>query len=407
MKIIALEEWQRLGPENCPALRGLFLDRIEWAEAAYLTERGKLKLRELRQGLEVEATSCVGVAQFANFRIEVRPKIPFRDLLAMIYYLFGSLDPRERELPAGAGPRLLLELLLWQLAALCSEVVMKGLYRSYRQRSGELTYLRGKLLVKENLVRAGRSAALGDRLYCRYSELCSDSPENRAVRYVLGLGLPAAASQPLRRSLKQHLALFSSIAEHQPMSAEQIEAIPLHRQNGHYRRLLEVCALIADSLSARDVFSAGRAGCFSFFLDMARLFEKFAARLLAENTLGLSVSEQACWRPGLSGPRELEAKIRPDLLLSRRGPVYVADCKYKEAPSREDIYQVFYYAMAYGLERALLILPSVGPRSSERFIAPAGRSIEVRWLDLDAALQAIAAGDKLSLSRLADGLLAQ
>ena len=88
-------------------------------------------------------------------------------------------------------------------------------------------------------------------------------------------------------------------------------------------------------------------------------------------------------------------KTKPDLIVKdQRGTLMIGDAKYKKKPSEEDRYQIISHALAYGVNKAILIypLPPRGEHSGLKRLGNIGHhnSIEVYefYFDLSGDLSA-------------------
>src|SRR4051812_40295828 len=88
-KSIALREWERREPGTTPddPLVGLDLEDPALARAARALRHGdRLRVRETRRGIAIEARAHVGVVQLGPLRVTVSPKIATEDLWYILAY---------------------------------------------------------------------------------------------------------------------------------------------------------------------------------------------------------------------------------------------------------------------------------------------------------------------------------
>jgi 5-methylcytosine-specific restriction enzyme subunit McrC len=129
-----------------------------------------------------------------------------------------------------------------------------------------------------------------------------------------------------------------------------------------------------------DLFASGAARCFTFFVDMNRIFERFVHRLLADlldptrYSARYQLGSRSAVRDAATG--EPYSRAIPDVVVEARdaarrsgGPARVAvDAKYKVYEARSvgsrDLYQSFLYAHAFGAgvpPAAVLVYPASSP----------------------------------------------
>ena len=114
--------------------------------AESLTVTGQLEVRELFEGLEIQACSWVGRVEFERLAITIQPGIPDVPLLHHFRYAYGlgqlpipdqALFGREQ----GAFQGLVARQLAWEV----EELIRQGLHRDSRRETAELAAPRGSI----------------------------------------------------------------------------------------------------------------------------------------------------------------------------------------------------------------------------------------------------------------------
>lgn len=344
------------------------ITRLHPEEVAYLLEHHRGRLEVLPAGrrdrYRLTALGCAGVLVAPACRFVIRPKIPLANVLAM-------LDPLA-EVPSG-GDRIAaekgteaLEFLAGQLARRMTERVAAGLYRAYRERREQGTVLHGRLDLPAQLREAsGRK----DQLHSQYDELSTDLPCHRAVKATVEMLLTSPLlGAEVRAALRKALAGFEDVSS-VPLSTRLWDTIGAERLPAEYGPLLDLCRLLADSLTLNDI--GGNTPVPSFLLDLERVFEMHVTRGVVEafaqgstHTVAVQVTRTVS-EPARDQP---DVTMRPDLTIDRDGrTVLVIDAKWKRLPrSAEpaDLYQVLAYGTALGAKGLVLVYP--GRRCSVR-----------------------------------------
>lgn len=373
--VYELSEWKTL------IIEGMSLSETDRRLAAELAggEAGRLVVEELRSGVQVSASSWVGVARFEQFELRVIPKLAGGNLglVEMIEFATG-LDALRRS----SGARTLateggslFDLIALLLAESCERLARGGLLADYVEAEGELPAVRGRLLGdRQVLKRFGQI----DRVICRWDELVQDVVENQLLAAALEKCARRVTDDTVRLRVGRLRALFSEVCSPEKLDQEVArQRLIYHRLNAHYRNPHELAWLVLEGLRAvEDVFISGRSRCFTFLIDMNQLFERFVYRLvekLLEETPWKvkyqRVDRSIIWNADKSQPY---SRVIPDLLIEPRGAAHAAlaiDAKYKLYDERKispgDVYQSFLYAYAYGsgdvkgsLPRSLIIYPA-------------------------------------------------
>jgi len=142
----------------------------------------EVAIDELRSGVRVGTRSWVGLVRFDAFQVQIIPKLAGENLglVELIDYATG-LDALERypsiRTFSGAGANL-FDLLALLFAEACERVLRGGLLYDYCEVEDDLPVVRGRLLIRQQILR--RFGRL-DHLECRYDEYLTDIPENQLL----------------------------------------------------------------------------------------------------------------------------------------------------------------------------------------------------------------------------------
>ena len=107
---------------------------------------GAWSVTEVRQGLRIETTSFVGSLALGPIQLRIQPKLRGAPLLTLLRYAYGLRHLDILPIAGAAVDRCGFEdLLLFQLAAEVTELVSRGLHRSYVSRDGWLALPQGRI----------------------------------------------------------------------------------------------------------------------------------------------------------------------------------------------------------------------------------------------------------------------
>lgn len=372
-------------PEWKPVeLKGLVLTDDDRLLATRLTSKSRLSVDELRDGLlRITARSWVGVVRFKGFDLQIVPKLVGDNLglVELIDYASG-LDTLDRH-PAvrtidGEGNSL-FDLIALLLVEACERVARSGLLSDYREIEDDLPVVRGRLLVKTQVL---KRFGMINRLECRYDEHVTDIPENQIILAALFACSTRVVHPAVSMRVRRMLAIFSEVCVLDGVDLRMVRSTLLYnRLNDHYREPHDLAWLILDGLGINDVFAAGSHRCFAFLLDMNRLFESFVSRWLGQfltpsefRVIPQHSDRTIVWDAILD---RSYSTVIPDLLVERKdqpGRYLPIDAKYKLYDERTissgDVYQTFLYAYAYGEQHsvvptAVILYPFSSPGDSE------------------------------------------
>lgn len=289
-----------------------------------------------------------------NRGISLRPKVPLGNLFRMLEYAYDLRSFKLLEgFYASESMREFYERLAIILAKRLLERARHGLYRTYREDTADLSFVRGKIDIAALSRRAVKTS-----LQCTYEEHTIDIEDNQIVAWtlhtILRSGLPAERSIPILG--KAERVLRNSVCL-KPFSDSDCIGRTYNRLNSDYEMLHKLCRFFLENTGPTQ--NLGDRSMVPFMVDMARLFELFVARWLEHNLDGkYKLKTQETVAIGEKGA----LRMQMDLLILDAGtgmPLFVLDTKYKahKTVSNYDYNQVVAYADAVGCENAVLIYP--------------------------------------------------
>jgi 5-methylcytosine-specific restriction enzyme subunit McrC len=333
---------------------------------------GDLVVQELKDSVRIGALSSIGVVRFDSFEVRIYPKIAKSNMrVVQMLGLTRGVDllRRFKHHPfIAADDHSLFDLIIILLVEETQKLIRHGLLSSYKEHEELLPMMRGRLLSDKQLLE--RFGVL-DRLHCRFDELTTNNPENQLLAKALMSSVSLVSNALLRTRVQSCLGDLLVNCSQLDEAVQELKAIHYDRLNQHYRIAHELCWLVLSQSGIKDLFDNGSTKCFSFLINMPKLFEEFAEaviRILFQG-YGYRVKSQSqsstVIRDANTG--EVYANVIPDLqLFLPNGIGYCIDAKYKlydqKKISSADIYQLFLYSFAYAKEssnrRSIFLFPS-------------------------------------------------
>ena len=379
-----------------------------------------LAIEETTSGPVLRTRGVAGTITLGRLTFDIRPKhVPDPTDTAWQHALTVMLDragrrrvrfTRTRRLTF--RPRTFIDQLAMGLALELDEATRHAEVRAYHSQRAELSAVRGRILVSEQL----RSALLKPhKVVCEVDELSSDNPINNLLHWAV-IQLAALVTQPrVRHELSVQAARLPSMT--QPIRPPAQLVFHLPRQYQHYAGAIELATAFARGLTT--VHGTSNIGGAGFLVGTERLFESFV-----ERSLEVALADGDTWtvdaqkRSEYATPVDTTTSDRsffstPDNIARRYDGVgLIVDAKYKrfqdetdetipDRPSNGDIYQMAAACVAHQCSRALLVYPRMSKQE------PVGDWVP-RWWRIDVGAKSLLVGAvtvPLQLLTESDGVL--
>jgi 5-methylcytosine-specific restriction enzyme subunit McrC len=260
-----------------------------------------------------------------------------------------------------------------------NKLVKRGIARQYMEQQENITFLKGKLLVSQQV---RHNLVMKHRHYMSYDELSANRAENRLIRSALqwALNRVQGATEHLCQELLFH---FSSIPRSKSISQDMM----MWQKGRHLRQYEPVRPWIDMIFNQHTPTSVdGSRDMLSLLFPMERVFEDYVAQQLKKQLPEAKISAQVrqhsliTHTPRTTLKQKKLFQLRPDLYIEIEDRVIIADTKWKLIDenisdkkyniSEADIYQMLAYNQTYqkhqpGPAEIWLIYPM-----SDRFTQP-------------------------------------
>lgn len=366
MALISVQEYENLYVEETVSLR----KSVTGAQAAILTNLKPTYGFEVFKYVNrntIRAQQYVGVFQLGAHTVEVLPKIggdTRQNLVAMLAVAL-DLDISEGEVARVATQNHgVLEILIRLFCDKLFAQVHRGLVRRYEGREENLSVLRGKLGVVEQV---RLNAANPERLFCRFDEFQEDNSLNQVLKAAIRLLLKVSRELKNQRLLAELLLVFEGASDC-PRTSLPWHRVVFDRMSDRYKPCFKLAELFLKK-TPPDVSGGGVQG-FSLFFDMNVLFEEYIGRIAARifRPDGFKVSLQGPQRH-LAFDEDAKRKVfamKPDVVGLRDDRAeWILDTKWKQLSTKEakdvvaqaDLYQMYAYASCYDCPDVVLLYP--------------------------------------------------
>ena len=398
----------------------------EQIEKIYQKTEKQIKITDTTEGIDVSSERYVGNAEFANFIVTIQPKFTnFNNLGNMIRFCYLK-DFKDRllfdlnKIRFHEGSNDLLEVIILIFLESCSNMLKKGLFRSYVTDNKNTPFLKGKLIIKKQILNAMK---FNMKFNCEYDEFTANNLENQIILHTLQKCQMLTRQPDTKKWARRLIHHIDKEVEDKHIFKDDFKRISYNRLNKHYQDPHESCKLILYNISMYNLRKQQKKFIVPFFIDMANIFELFVHKLLKEYNPPVAYHKRPIgWEKKSSAGKVLDNKvIEPDFLTYKGSlsdvndipndvldSISILDSKYMQEISDPEMYQFAFYMHHFKKKTAIAILPTEKPTIDDhgRYVDTEAHNwtgkkqdvtIKVRHINIDEILEKIYSRDKSNL----------
>ena len=235
-------------------------------------------------------------------------------------------------------------------------LVKRGLARRYQVEEENIFYLKGKLLVSQQV---RHNLVIKHRHFMIFDELSANRPENRLIQSALKWALKRVQGQT--QNLCQELLFHFADIPQSKNIRQDLQLWQRARHLRHYEPIKPWLEMIFNEHSPTSI--DGSKDMLSLLFPMERVFEDYVALQLKKQFPECEIRTQVRERslithiPRMTGIEKQLFKLKPDLHIKTKGRIIIADTKWKLIDenllhkkykiSESDIYQMLAYNQTY------------------------------------------------------------
>lgn len=338
----------------------------------------------LPNGEQVEILPKVSSAKDEKLAEEQDKELFIQMLLSMPEFerwkKFGMVNQQARRLP-------IADIFISMFEKETAELVKRGLKSAYMPQEGNLPYLKGRLLVAQNM-RVNRFHP--ECFMVGYDEFVPDMPQNRLLKATLLKLMRLAKTAEVVRAIRRLLPAFEQVqaSVHYDKDFQQVVS---SRSTREYDNLMHWAKVFLANKSFTPF--SGNSSALSLLFPMEKLFESYVAQQLRKFLpagFRLSAQDQEKYLLG-------EFLLKPDIVVREPERTrLILDTKWKRLSDngsdhygvkQGDIYQMFAYSLKYNVEKVILLYPKEAAREklltwTETEIAPYRVTISAQTISL-------------------------
>mgnify|MGYP004002684959 FL=1 len=327
---------------------------------------GILTIKELRSGIEISPTSHIGTVEFSEFIVKVSPKYSMKpkNINILLDYILDVKPPIkinfvESSINVEKEEKILLvDVVINSLVQQCELLLKRGLLKTYVVHEENVSFLRGKLLIKEQIQ---NNMKKNTKFGCQFDELEHNNLENQILLAALSSSHNITNDNELKRKLRILMYQYSTFTEHIPILPQDFEKIMYNRLNQHYETAHDLSKIILESSGFREYRKEKRIKIKPFFINMNDVFEKFVEKLIRfyySKYTKYEIQPQKTTKSWKSDNFQ-DKNMRTDILVDETGSdkKFILDTKYKESLSPNDRYQIGFYIHEFLQPEGTALLP--------------------------------------------------
>lgn len=361
-------------------------------------------LRPIRLG--VQANNYVGVLQTkSGLTIEILPKIHgkheaskkdndvrklFLKMLGVVKDIDGRIFTMAHLDTANTN---LFEVFIRMFLGEVDSIIKKGLKSAYIGVEANEAFLKGKLLMKQQIQHNLVNKA---RFYNNHDEFMINCPENRLIRTALEYLLRISSDFNNQRLIREQLMHFNQVTIRHNVE-QGFQKVKLGRNFQYYAQTLQWCEIIL----AKKSFTSfkGSSMAFALLFPMDKIFEAYVSDSVSKtlSDYDVSLQDRKIWLFDEHGKQSSSYRLRPDIVIRSDETTVIADTKWKvlkaDGPAQADLYQMYAYHTRYShkgekVQKVVLIYPYSKEFMPTEFHSLTdipdtnGVQIDVRYIDL-------------------------
>ncbi len=362
-------------------------------------ESKKIEFIPIKNGLRVSAGPYIGSAEFTHFILTVNPKFSkLQNIGKLIDYSYDLKedDIQDYEIKFNEQENNPMELIIQIFTNQCKKILEKGLAKSYKSHEETVPFLRGKLLLQQQIKNQSK---FNLQFACEFDEFTANIVENQILAYTLEKCYHLTSSYYRKSIIKKIIHQMDAEVELKPIGIEDFKKVNYSRLNAHYKKPHQLAKLILKHLGLLDFKKQSASFVVPYFIPMYEVFEKFLTQLLDDDAsyYPLTIDSQVdspSWTVN-DVPRD----IIPDIITysskfpEKGAEISIIDAKYmvgtKFGENKEN-YQIAFYLNEYKKKVGYAILPLSHDKKEDiqqDWIVPNQEiEIRVRYLDIDKIL---------------------
>ena len=367
--------WVAEGLEILPYEEKL-VDRLE--------DEFKIQINEKSDGIKISADWYVGVIEFEKFILNVGPKfVKFKNFGRLIDFANDIDDEQftdEIRFEGQIGHPI--EFVIRSFLGTTHKLIHNGLYRSYVEHQENVSFLRGKLIMKQQIL---NNLKFNMKFNCEFDEFTSNNLENQIILYTLKLCKFLTKFPQKKKVIQKLIHQIDSQIDDKRITIQDFKKIAYTRLNSRYAKPHHLAKLIIKNIGMQNLDYHRTKFIIPFFVPMPFVWEHFLENLFMnyydKKVRIVKQDRHDAWLiHGKVHP------IKPDIVTYKDGEISaIIDAKYmkKLDVGGKEIYQLAFYLNYLNHSTGYAILPYEELEDYEIDVPKQNISIKIRHIPID------------------------
>ncbi|MDA1347194.1 MAG: hypothetical protein O3C48_08275 [Crenarchaeota archaeon] len=349
-----------------------------------LKDKFEIEINKISHGIRISAKDFAGVIEFENFILKVNSK--FVSLKNFGRFIdFSSRMPEEPiidEIRFQGEIQHPIEPVIRRFLWTTQKLIHYGLYKSYTEHQEDVSFLRGKLIMKQQILNDHK---FNMKFNCEFDEFISDNLENQIILYTLKKCKLITKHPQTKKLIQELIHQIDSEIKDRQITVQDFRKITYTRLNDRYRNPHHLAEQIIKNIGMQNLDYQRTKFITPFFIYMPDVWEDFLVNLLKINYDKDII---------IKSPNEFDAwykngtfsKIRPDIIFYKEDKISsIIDAKYMRElkVGGKELYQIAFYLKQLNRSTGYAILPYEEINNYDIEVPKQRITIKVRHIPVD------------------------
>jgi len=349
-----------------------------------LEEEFKIQINDKSDGIKISTEGYVGVIEFENFILNVGPKfVKFKNFGRLIDFSNDIKDEQftdEIRFEGQIGHPI--EFVIRSFLGTTQKLIHNGLYRSYVEHQEDVSFLRGKLVMKQQIL---NDLKFNMKFNCEFDEFTSNNLENQIILYTLKLCKLLTKFPQKKKLIQKLIHQIDSQIDDKQITIQDFRKIAYTRLNARYTKPHHLAKLIIKNIGMQNMEYQRTKFIIPFFIEMPYVWEHFLENLFMnyydKKIRVVKQDRHDAWL--INGNYK---KIKPDIVTYKDGKISaIIDAKYMEklVVGGKEMYQIAFYLNHLNRSTGYAVLPYEEIEDYVIEVPKQNISIKIRHVPID------------------------